>query len=362
MKSEFILESMKILYVIALFQALLIVVYLLFQGKGNANSRQVLALLLIDFCIFLTGTFFLLFPRFYELRYLAHLASTTVFLAPPLLFFYYQSLTNISFRFSSTMIKHAIPFLLIFLVMVYEIAFQSNHLFLFHPFGIALLSILFAQNILYLHFISKQELDAAFKKSGNIRTKWLRILFQCVFFVFVFKLITFILWNVFGFIKICMLFTGLFFILSFIIINILVLFGLFNPEILSHYVKYQNSSIDKKKNDRCYKNLLELIVEKELYKDSLLSLLRLSRQLNVSEKQLSQIINENAGTNFNDFVNGYRIKEAQRLISCKEKETINILQIAYEVGFNSKSTFNSSFKKFTNVTPSEFRKRNQKSD
>jgi AraC-like DNA-binding protein len=135
----------------------------------------------------------------------------------------------------------------------------------------------------------------------------------------------------------------------------LVLYGLFNPDVLIHYIKYQNSPIDKKINDNCYSDLQVLIVEKELFKDSLLSLKRLSKLLNVPEKQLSQIINENAGTNFNDFVNGYRIKKAQQLISNRNPQ--NILQIAYEVGFNSKSTFNTAFKKITGITPSEYRKR-----
>jgi AraC-like DNA-binding protein len=357
MKWEFILESLKILYIIALFQALLIAAYLIFQKKGNANSRRVLALLLIDFCIFLTGTFMLLFPRYYAFKNLAHLANLTVFLAAPLLYFYYQSLVNIQFKFTFRMLKHTIPFAILFSIMAYETGFQSDHLFLFRPYGIVLLSTLFAQSILYLYFVFKQRGSLSIRKSDNQKAKWFGVLFQCIFFIFVFKLIIFIIWNIFGMVDICIFFTGMFFILSFIIINMLVLYGLFNPDVLIHYIKYQNSPIDKKINDNCYSDLQTLIVEKELFKDSLLSLKRLSKLLNVPEKQLSQIINKNAGTNFNDFVNGYRIEEAQRLIENNGQNSLNILQIAYEVGFNSKSTFNTAFKKFTGLTPSEFRKR-----
>jgi AraC-like DNA-binding protein len=359
MKWEFMIESLKILYMIALSQALLISVYLIFQKKGNSNSRRVLALLLVDFCVFLTGTFLLLSPRFHSIIYFAHLANLFVFLAAPLLYFYYQSLINTQFKFRYTMLKHALPFMILFSVMVYEIWIQSNHRFLFRPYGIVLLSVLFGQSILYLYFVFKQRGSLTVRKSDNQKAKWFGFLFLSVFFIFVFKLIIFILWNIFGMVDICIFFTGLFFILSFIIINMLVLYGLFNPDVLIHYIKYQNSPIDKKMNDSCFSDLQVLIIEKELFKDSLLSLNRLSKLLNVPEKLLSQIINENAGTNFNDFVNGYRIKEAQRIISSNDQNSQNILQIAYEVGFNSKSTFNTAFKKITGFTPSEYRKKNQ---
>ena len=97
-------------------------------------------------------------------------------------------------------------------------------------------------------------------------------------------------------------------------------------------------------------------IRKKLYLDPLLNLEKLARQLNISDKQLSQLINESAGINFNDFINRYRIEEAQMLIKKNNEQQPNILTIAYEVGFNSKSTFNTAFKKFTNSTPSEYRR------
>lgn len=356
MNMKFISDALRIFYIIAIFQALLIATYLAIQKKGNANSRRVLALLLIDFSIFLTGTFLLLFPKYFPLRYIAHLASLTVFFAAPLLYFYYQSLVNSQFKFTYRMLVHAIPFFVIFSIMTYEIAIQSNHKFLFRPYGIVLLSVLFTQSIIYLFNVSKQKGSLTLKKSDNLKAKWFGVLFMSIFIIFVFKLIIFILWNIFGLVDICIFFTGLFFILSFVIINMLVIYGLFNPDVLIHYVKYQGSPIDKTISDNCYKDLLRLISEEKLFKDSLLNLHRLAKLLKIPEKQFSQIINENTGNNFNDFINQHRIKEAQRLIQEGKIDTQNILQIAYEIGFNSKSTFNTAFKKFTGTTPSEYRK------
>ncbi|MCZ6899895.1 MAG: helix-turn-helix domain-containing protein, partial [Bacteroidetes bacterium] len=76
---------------------------------------------------------------------------------------------------------------------------------------------------------------------------------------------------------------------------------------------------------------------------------------NIPSHHLSQVINDRIGLNFFDFVNSYRIKEATRLLSDSQKSEYTIIELAYESGFNSKSTFNSAFKRFAGSTPTEFR-------
>lgn len=356
MDIKIILEGLKILNFIAIFQALLIVTYLFIQKKGNTNSKIVLALLLIDYCIFLTGTFILLFSQNATIGYIAHLANLTVFLAAPLLYLYFLTLIDPNFEFNYKKLLHTIPFIIILSIMMYEISFQSNHKFMFKPYGIVLLSALFLQNIIYLSGVFKQKSKLELRKIYNQKAKWFEVLFRGIILIFVFKLLIFIIWNIFELVDVCVFFTGLFFILSFVLINMLVIYSLYNPDILTHHVRYQSTPIDKNVNDNCYNDILLCFTEKQMFKDSLLSLKKLAKLLNVSEKQLSQIINENSGDNFNDFVNKYRIKEAQNLLLNDKSNTFNILQIAYEVGFNSKSTFNSAFKKFTGTTPSLYRK------
>lgn len=92
------------------------------------------------------------------------------------------------------------------------------------------------------------------------------------------------------------------------------------------------------------------------FKDPRLTLNSLSRQLDVTPRELSILINQQTGQNFVDFVNTFRIELAkQRLLNPKDqKETI--AEVMYEVGFQSKSVFNSSFKRKTGKTPSEFKR------
>jgi YesN/AraC family two-component response regulator len=89
---------------------------------------------------------------------------------------------------------------------------------------------------------------------------------------------------------------------------------------------------------------------------SSLKLNQLAKMIGTTPNYLSQVINEERDQNFYNFVNGYRIEEAKRMIQDPANEQVTLLSIAYDVGFNSKSAFNTAFKKYTGTTPSQFRK------
>ncbi len=80
----------------------------------------------------------------------------------------------------------------------------------------------------------------------------------------------------------------------------------------------------------------------------------LAARLKVTSHELSYLINEGFGENFYQFVNRYRVEKAKCLLHSKEHQHLNMLGIAYESGFNSKTTFNTTFKKLTGVSPSEY--------
>ena len=94
----------------------------------------------------------------------------------------------------------------------------------------------------------------------------------------------------------------------------------------------------------------------EPFMDSSLSVYDLSKQINVPSRELSIAINHNLNKHFFDYVNEYRIKKAMQLFKQTTDEKLTVLEVLYDVGFNSKSSFNTAFKKFTGQTPSEYRK------
>jgi AraC-like DNA-binding protein len=86
-----------------------------------------------------------------------------------------------------------------------------------------------------------------------------------------------------------------------------------------------------------------------------LSLSDLSLMLGISSHNLSEIINTQLKKSFYDFINSYRIEEVIRLMKEDKNEAYSILSIAFDSGFNSKSSFNMIFKKLKGQTPSHFR-------
>lgn len=101
--------------------------------------------------------------------------------------------------------------------------------------------------------------------------------------------------------------------------------------------------------------IISLMEVEKLYQEPELTLQQLASRLDVSPHHLSQAINDGLKKSFYDLVNGYRVEEAKRLLLDDKTISYTILSIGFEAGFNSKTTFNTVFKKFTGLTPSDFR-------
>ena len=95
------------------------------------------------------------------------------------------------------------------------------------------------------------------------------------------------------------------------------------------------------------------------YTDGDLNLQKLAERLSIPAQHLSQTVNGRLNQSFSDFVNSYRVEEAKRRLADPSATHYYLLAIAEEVGFNSKSSFNTAFKKQTGMTPSEFRNSGQ---
>lgn len=118
--------------------------------------------------------------------------------------------------------------------------------------------------------------------------------------------------------------------------------------------KYQNSSLTTDKADQYLQELQSFMEREKPYLEPKITIGELAQRLDIPTNYLSQIINEKLDQNFFDFINTYRVEEFKSLLQQPEHQHFTLLSLAYEAGFNSKSTFNAIFKKFTGVTPSEF--------
>ncbi|MES0491276.1 MAG: helix-turn-helix domain-containing protein [Leptospirales bacterium] len=122
--------------------------------------------------------------------------------------------------------------------------------------------------------------------------------------------------------------------------------------------KYDRSLLHSVNTGSLSENLHILMTDEKIYRNDTLNLKETASMLRVSSHQLSQLLNEIENKNFNGFINAYRIKEAKELI--QEDPSKRIITVAYDVGFNSVSAFNTAFHKYTNLTPTQYKKNSAK--
>lgn len=118
--------------------------------------------------------------------------------------------------------------------------------------------------------------------------------------------------------------------------------------------KYRRSGLSAEQAGHYFARLCELMESGQVYTEADLRLSHLAQQLSVTPNQLSQIINQQAGKSFYDFVNEYRINHAIQLL--KEQPHKTVLEVAIAAGFGNKVTFNRVFKQHTRTTPSGFKR------
>jgi AraC-like DNA-binding protein len=120
--------------------------------------------------------------------------------------------------------------------------------------------------------------------------------------------------------------------------------------------KYRTSRVNREVREQAKEKITTLMASEKLYLNPDLNLQDLSSRLNLHPNYISRIINEQFQMSYNDFVNRHRIEEAKMKLKEEDEKSKTILEIMYDAGFYSKSVFNTAFKKFTGMTPSEYRR------
>lgn len=118
-----------------------------------------------------------------------------------------------------------------------------------------------------------------------------------------------------------------------------------------------NYKIDLKsqKQENLFKKINDYVKEQKKYLDPYIGLESLSNEVKISTGHLSHLVNTYSNCNFSDYINGLRIEQVKNIITDPEYLNYTIVAIGLESGFNSKSTFYTAFKKFTNLSPRQFK-------
>lgn len=231
-----------------------------------------------------------------------------------------------------------------------ELVHSSPHFFAAHILGLA-------SNVYILYFLARNILAGmrCFKASGIEKDKELRllILYVVVFFIDILIMTAGHLLRNIDVVHAAKFLSSLTFILySF--------YSFRYPEYTQKVVhklmriRYRNSQVQGLNINALLGRLEYLMNVERIYTDMELTLAVLAGHLLVTPHQVSEILNDHLHKNFNSYINQFRIRDAKHLL--KERPDVSVLQIAFDVGFNSKASFNANFQKLTGMTPSEFRK------
>jgi len=129
---------------------------------------------------------------------------------------------------------------------------------------------------------------------------------------------------------------------------------LYNKQASTKKKEFRGAALPQKRVKAFAEKITRHLKNEKPYLNPALTLRALAGQVDIHPNQLSWLLNEHFGKKFNAFINGYRVAYFQKLVAMPENDKISILGLAYESGFNSKTVFNTFFKKETGLTPNEY--------
>ncbi len=361
---------------IVIFQLLLLTLFLFNSRKGKPLSNRLLAAFFLLLAINLSDGLLVYYGFYQRFPQLAHLEDGFVFLLGPALYFYTRSMAYSHFRFRVKDLVHLMPFILFTISFqifyhlqpsdfqqVIQSAVRQQQLPMGFYFSIIAI---YAHVGIYLVFAYReiisyqQQLQEKFSHLGKRNLDWLLFVVLSVGVIlilsFIYTLLPLATRKWFD--------GGLMVVMGFIFIftNVIVWRALKQPEIFLGAEeelmkkKYAGSTLSETERKDGLAKLELLLASSKVFLNADITIEQLAESINLPSRKVSQIINENYKQNFFDFINSLRIQEAQRIMQESTDPKLTVLEIMYQSGFNSKSSFNTLFKKKTGQTPSEYRK------
>ncbi|MGI9552807.1 MAG: helix-turn-helix domain-containing protein [Aurantibacter sp.] len=347
--------------------------YLILTRKGRKIANRILGIFFLLWAIdFFEGA--LLLHGFYLNHPNAALwTESFLFLYGPLIYFYTLFSIDEKREFRISDLSHLILFFLSFLALLkiyhlqpisYKLEIMKDISALNQP-AESFVGFLFVYaHIFYYIFLSYRKLKSAVRDLENYYSyptlQWLRKLLTSLAIILTVSIVSSILQ---------FLGATLYFIISLIVIllSMGILVGRLIFKALDQQSailpqnsekKYSGSVLTESDASEIQSKILKALQEEELYLNPELSLDHLSEKIGIGKRKASQVINERMGKSFFDLINTHRIEKAKQIFKENTDTKLTVLEVLYEVGFNSKSSFNTQFKNKTGLTPSEFQKLN----
>lgn len=301
-----------------------------------------------------------------------------LFLIGPMIYFYTQSLLNPMFRFNKRHYVHLVPgvFYVLFSgwMWIYD-CFSSNTIYFYGDgrdreldnwyqiSGVLSMSYYCIQSII-IYNNYKQSIFDKVSFADSILFSWIKKYLILFLTIQILRIVFFVLFPNWGSFNQ----KGLYYLCFSLFFYYISLKGLLmNLKPISAYQNAINEEFKEIEQNISYQDnellteleywkgkIIQFVQVDEQYKNQELTLLNIAKGLQTNTTLISNMINKGFGVNFNDFINRYRVDAFKQKVMAGEYQKSTLLGLAYDCGFNSKTTFNRSFKKATGQTPKEF--------
>ena len=355
---------MKVVNLIGFVTVILLFIFSMFTLRAGSKSKQSNIFLTL---FLLTNLFYLLdyilpdLSRLFNINTEAFngIGATFCFLFGPTLYFFTKSLTNKDYKFRSYNLVHFVLFICALSLVIFSI--EINKYLIYFIFSIQV--ILYLATCIKVIIKYRHSIKNFFSSVDHkINFTWLLYVVGAFMIMWTidfinlyldyFDLINPILSSILTFISIS---------INFVFVILIFFKALQEPQFLNDYanerqIKYQGSNLSQEDKEDYLHRIENYFIEEHAYLNSSLTILDVSNSTGISTKNISQVLNEVLNKNFYDFTNSFRIKLAKEKLVSNDDESLTVLEVLYDSGFNSKSAFNAAFKKHTGMTPTEFRR------
>jgi len=365
------LKAIEILSIVSISLFCLLGLFLISKEKARLKGFAwlgtfflLLAINFLDGALLLNG-FYLSFP------WMVFWEDPFALLYGPLIYFFVLRITSKTIYQNYAMLLHCLPFLTLeILVALFHLNYSNEQIreiivqitsqnldlqsflsivpFFIHVIGY----ILFAQRTLMKHRADLMQYYSL------LEITWAFSLIRMIVLIFLFSLIiTFVQYlGTMEFYSIALLFM---IIISIFLTTKILFFAMNQPILQSTFQPVLSFKLSKEAEENLRKRINVILSEKKVFTDSNISLKTMAEHLGAKERAVSYVINHTMAENFYDLINIFRIQEAQEILKNSTDAKLTILEVLYQVGFTSKSSFNTQFKKKTGMTPRAYRKLHQ---
>lgn len=386
--TEYQVDLFALFMLLGIGQGIFLSVLFLLKRGDKSRSNTIFGLLLFSLSMIILEILLNYTRYMLNVMYLFSFANSLIFTIGPLLFLYIRRML---YGHTRNSLLHFIPFFIYFLYYLFYFNLQGDQLKFnaynqWYDLGLPYFSDVarrdfwivnslgiqhYFTHLAAIHFstyiiLSLVTLTRYIKKSrdsffsiSSFQIRWLRnLVLAFIFFLLIAIIIALsVKIGTYNYVHSTYLACLMYFI-SFNYISNSIFFSGSNHGMTAS-IKYAKSSLSDELKQQLLEKINHLMEEEKLFKDNLLSLSSLAKRTGASSNHVSQVINECLNKSFYDFLASYRINEAKLIFQSDEHQNITIEQVAYEVGYNSKSAFNLAFKKLVGSSPSDYRRQIQ---